>query len=79
MLAGSPAVGPGGHRRALLRVRVDAGTEEALIDPDPTTPLGLLGIGEVGIAGWRPRVANAVHHATVERVRELSIRLEELW
>ncbi|HYH30027.1 MAG TPA: molybdopterin cofactor-binding domain-containing protein [Pseudonocardia sp.] len=35
-----------------------------LDEPDPTTPLGLLGVGEVGITGVAAAVANAVHHGT---------------
>ena len=49
-----------------------------LDQPDPTTPLGVLGIGEVGIVGAAAAVANAVHHATGVRVRELPITLDKL-
>jgi xanthine dehydrogenase YagR molybdenum-binding subunit len=49
-----------------------------LDEPDPTTPLGLLGVGEVGIVGVAAAVANAVHHATGVRVRELPITLDHL-
>jgi xanthine dehydrogenase YagR molybdenum-binding subunit len=33
-------------------------------DPDPTTPVGVLSPGEVGITGAAAAVANAIHHAT---------------
>jgi xanthine dehydrogenase YagR molybdenum-binding subunit len=51
---------------------------EWLDEPDPTAPLGLLGVGEVGITGVAAAVANAVHHATGVRVRDLPIMLDRL-
>ena len=41
-------------------------------------PLGVKGIGEVGIVGMNAAVANAVYHATGKRIRELPIRPEKL-
>ena len=41
-------------------------------------PLGAKGIGEVGIVGTAAAVANAVHHATGIRVRDLPIRPDRL-
>jgi xanthine dehydrogenase YagR molybdenum-binding subunit len=49
-----------------------------LNDPDPTMPLGLLGVGEVGIVGAAAAVANAVFHATGRRVRHLPITVDKL-
>jgi xanthine dehydrogenase YagR molybdenum-binding subunit len=49
-----------------------------LDEPDPNTPLGILGAGEVGITGVAAAVANAVHHATGKRVRDLPITLDKL-
>ncbi|MFF7260808.1 xanthine dehydrogenase family protein molybdopterin-binding subunit [Streptomyces sp. NPDC008159] len=49
-----------------------------LDDPDPTTPLGILGAGEVGLVGVGAAVANAVYHATGKRVRDLPITLDKL-
>jgi xanthine dehydrogenase YagR molybdenum-binding subunit len=40
--------------------------------------LGARGIGEIGLAGVAPAIANAVHHATGVRVRELPIKIEDL-
>ena len=51
---------------------------DCLDDPDPTAPLGLLGVGEVGISGVAAAVANAVHHATGVRVRDLPLTPDRL-
>ncbi|MDE1157527.1 MAG: xanthine dehydrogenase family protein molybdopterin-binding subunit [Neorhizobium sp.] len=40
--------------------------------------LGGKGVGEVGIVGVAPAIANAVYHATGKRVRDLPITLEKL-
>lgn len=39
---------------------------------------GARGIGEIGLAGFAAATANAVHHATGIRIRELPIRIEDL-
>ncbi|GGO57122.1 carbon-monoxide dehydrogenase large subunit [Streptomyces daqingensis] len=49
-----------------------------LDDPDPTMPLGIVGVGEVGITGVAGAVANALHHATGRRLRDLPLTLEKL-
>jgi xanthine dehydrogenase YagR molybdenum-binding subunit len=47
--------------------------------PDPhLNPLGVRGIGEIGITGVAAAIANAVYHATGKRVRELPITPEKL-
>ncbi|BBK42578.1 dehydrogenase [Allostella vacuolata] len=46
--------------------------------PDPRSPLGARGIGEIGITGVGAAVANAVYNATGIRVRELPITLDKL-
>ncbi|MFI0773970.1 xanthine dehydrogenase family protein molybdopterin-binding subunit [Streptomyces sp. NPDC021212] len=43
-------------------------------DPDPDDPVGIKGIGEVGIVGAAAAIANAVWHATGVRHRNLPIR-----
>ena len=47
--------------------------------PDPRTPLGARGIGEIGITGVAAAVANAVFNATGQRIRDLPITLDKLW
>ncbi|MCK2213463.1 xanthine dehydrogenase family protein molybdopterin-binding subunit [Actinomadura sp. ATCC 31491] len=49
-----------------------------LDEPDPRMPLGLVGIGEVSIAGVAAAVANAVRHATGKRVLDLPITLDKV-
>jgi xanthine dehydrogenase YagR molybdenum-binding subunit len=47
--------------------------------PDPhASALGGKGVGELGIVGVAPAIANAVFHATGKRVRDLPITLEKL-
>lgn len=46
--------------------------------PDPRSPLGARGIGEIGITGVGAAVANAVFNATGKRVRDLPITLDKL-
>ncbi len=46
--------------------------------PDPHTPLGAHGIGEIGNTGAAAAVANAVYHATGKRIRSLPITLDKL-
>ena len=41
-------------------------------------PLGAKGLGEIGVVGVAPAIANAVYHATGKRVRELPIILDKL-
>ena len=41
-------------------------------------PLGVRGIGEIGITGITAAIANAVHHATGIRVRKLPLTLDKL-
>lgn len=47
--------------------------------PDPhASVLGGKGVGELGIVGVAPAVANAVFHATGKRIRDLPITLEKV-
>jgi xanthine dehydrogenase YagR molybdenum-binding subunit len=48
-------------------------------EPDELiNPLGIKGLGEIGIVGVAAAVANAVYHATGKRVRDLPITLDKL-
>jgi xanthine dehydrogenase YagR molybdenum-binding subunit len=46
--------------------------------PDPYTPMGAHGIGEIGITGVAAAIANAIYHATGKRVTSLPITLDKL-
>jgi xanthine dehydrogenase YagR molybdenum-binding subunit len=46
--------------------------------PDPHTPMGAHGIGEIGITGVGAAVANAIYNATGKRIRDLPITLDKL-
>ena len=46
--------------------------------PDPRSPLGARGIGEIGVTGVAAAIANAVFNATGKRIRELPITLDKL-
>ena len=63
------------------RVRRRRRTIEAtwLDEDDPhLNPMGAKGIGEIGIVGTAAAIANAVHHATGMRVRDLPMRLDRV-
>jgi xanthine dehydrogenase YagR molybdenum-binding subunit len=65
----------------LIPVNADVCQVDVLMLPeqdDQVNPLGIKGIGEIGIVGMNAAIANAVFHATGRRVRELPIRIEDL-
>jgi xanthine dehydrogenase YagR molybdenum-binding subunit len=45
---------------------------------DIINPLGVKGVGEIGIVGTAAAIANAVFHATGKRVRDLPITIDKL-
>ena len=65
----------------LIPVNADIPSCEVILVPEEdriVNPLGVKGVGELGIVGMNAAVANAVYHATGKRIRELPIRLEAL-
>ncbi|MFK4511489.1 xanthine dehydrogenase YagR molybdenum-binding subunit [Bradyrhizobium daqingense] len=46
--------------------------------PDPRTPMGARGIGEIGIAGVAAAIANAAFNATGRRIRDLPLTPDKL-
>lgn len=62
-------------------VNADVPSLEAILvpeDDDYVNPLGVKGVGEIGITGTVGAIANAVWHATGVRVRRFPIRLEDV-
>jgi xanthine dehydrogenase YagR molybdenum-binding subunit len=47
-------------------------------DDDKLNPLGVKGLGEIGIVGTAAAVANAIYHATGKRIRHLPITIDKL-
>jgi xanthine dehydrogenase YagR molybdenum-binding subunit len=65
----------------LVPVNADIGPVDVIMLPEDDheiNPLGVKGVGELGITGMNAAVANAVYHATGVRVRDLPIRIEKL-
>jgi xanthine dehydrogenase YagR molybdenum-binding subunit len=62
-------------------VNADAPCVEAILvaeDDAYVNPLGVKGVGEIGVTGTVGAIANAVWHATGVRVRRFPIRIEDL-
>ena len=62
-------------------VNADVHDIKVIFVDEPDTiinPLGIKGLGEIGIVGVAAAVANAVYHATGKRVRDLPITLDKL-
>lgn len=47
-------------------------------EEDRANPLGVKGVGEIGIVGTAAAIANAIHHATGKRMRELPITVDKI-
>ncbi|MFG2041889.1 xanthine dehydrogenase family protein molybdopterin-binding subunit [Dactylosporangium sp. NPDC048998] len=47
-------------------------------EPDRFNPVGVKGVGEIGLVGVAPAIANAVFHATGRRIRGLPLTLDKL-
>lgn len=45
---------------------------------EKVSPLGVKGLGEIGIVGTAAAVANAIFHATGKRVRDFPITIDKL-
>ena len=64
-----------------VAVNADAPSIDAILIPEEdayVNPLGVKGVGEIGVTGTVGAIANAVWHATGKRVRRFPIRIEDL-
>ena len=64
----------------LVAVNADIPNMEVLFvgEPDRFNPIGVKGIGEIGLVGIAAAIANAVYHATGRRIRSLPIPIDQL-
>jgi hypothetical protein len=65
----------------LVPVNADIRQVEVIFVPEVdelVNPLGIEGLGELGNVGTAAAIANAVYHATGQRVRKLPIRIENM-
>ena len=69
--------------RSEYHVPVNADVQDIKVifvdEPDNiVNPLGIKGVGEIGIVGVAAAIANAVYHATGKRVRDLPITIDKV-
>ncbi|MBK5958846.1 xanthine dehydrogenase [Rhodoplanes elegans] len=65
----------------LIPVNADVPSIEVIMVPEEdaeVNPAGVKGLGELANVGTAAAIANAVHHATGKRIRDLPIRIEDL-
>jgi xanthine dehydrogenase YagR molybdenum-binding subunit len=70
-----------GLEEYLLPVNADTSRVDVILVPEEDSeinPLGVKGIGEIGIVGGAAAAANAVYHATGKRIRDLPILMDKL-
>jgi xanthine dehydrogenase YagR molybdenum-binding subunit len=64
-----------------IPVNADIPEIEVIFVDEPDTevsPLGVKGVGEIGVVGTAAAVANAIYHATGKRVRSLPVTVDKL-
>ncbi len=65
----------------LIPVNADIGQVDVIMIPEEdklVNPIGVKGIGEIGIVGTAAALSNAVFHATGQRIRSLPLRIDSL-
>jgi xanthine dehydrogenase YagR molybdenum-binding subunit len=71
------------HNLAEYHVPVAAdvqGIEVIFVDEHDTkvSPIGVKGLGEIGIVGTAAAIANAIYHATGKRIRDMPITIDKV-
>lgn len=71
------------HNFAEYHVPVNADIDDIEVifveeEDSEVSPLGVKGVGEIGIVGTAAAVANAIYHATGKRVRDLPITIDKI-
>ena len=70
------------HNFAEYHVPVNADVHDIDVifveEDDKANPLGVKGLGEIGIVGTAAAIANAVFHATGKRIRDLPITVDKI-
>jgi xanthine dehydrogenase YagR molybdenum-binding subunit len=56
------------------------GIEVIFVDEHDTkvSPIGVKGLGEIGIVGTAAAIANAIYHATGKRIRDMPITIDKV-
>jgi hypothetical protein len=65
----------------MIPVNADVGEVHIIMVPEEDrliNPIGVKGIGEIGIVGTSAALANAIYHATGQRLRDLPLRIDGL-
>src|SRR6202453_3547932 len=65
----------------MIPVNADIGEVRIIMVPEEDriiNPIGVKGIGEIGIVGTSAALANAIYHATGQRLRDLPLRIDSL-
>ena len=66
---------------ALVPTHADVADVDAiLVEEDDSNghPLGVKGLGEIGVVGTAAAIANAIYHSTGQRINSLPIRIDRL-
>ena len=71
------------HNIAEYHIPVNAdvqGIEVIFVDEHDSkvSPIGVKGLGEIGIVGTAAAIANAIHHATGKRIRDMPITIDKV-